>query len=324
MEPTERYDPEDLEHLMLERRFDELLEEERTFALRHLTGRAEYERMRALLLHVREERTEQGTLDAPPKVREHVLRAFREQQRPQWKIWLNSVGGFLLPERPAQYWRPALALGTVAVLVFASLFTWRTMGTDGNKVLAEVKEVKKVAAGENTVAPAPAVATANAQADTDRTSVGGNATQREDALTERSTSSEQNMTENGTNIFAEVADSAPNGIDGSLAGLSQRSIAAVQQNDPTKAKEGARAKSMEKEHTQSASSTLLQNAASADELREDVAAKPTRLEEGVHEPASTRAAGSSKAYADKDTLKRSEAEASPTEDELLGLLRAAW
>lgn len=148
MEPTERYDPEDLEHLMLERRFDELLEEERAFALRHLTGRAEYDRMRSLLLHVREDRTEQGTLDAPPKVREHVLQAFREQQRPQWKIWLNSVGGFLLPERPAQYWRPALAFGMVAVLSSTGVEMWNSLQHKENKVLAEVKQEKQVPKSE--------------------------------------------------------------------------------------------------------------------------------------------------------------------------------
>lgn len=323
MEPTERYDPEDLEHLMLERRFDELLEEERAFALRHLTGRAEYDRMRSLLLHVREDRTEQGTLDAPPQVREHVLQAFREQQRPQWKIWLNSVSGFLLPERPAQYWRPALALGTVAVLVFASLLTWRTMGTDGNKVLAEVKEVKKDASGENAVAPVPVVATANALSDTERTSFGGSAGQLEDAVDPGSASSEQKDSKTDNNSFAEVSDSAPNGSAGSLAGLSERSRTAVQQYDHAQAKEGAPANTMEREHPQAASSALLTNAASADELREDVAAKPTRLEEGAHE-ASTMAVGSNKAYADKDILKISEAGASPKEDELLGLLRAAW
>ncbi|MFZ1618285.1 MAG: hypothetical protein WAT41_13120, partial [Flavobacteriales bacterium] len=297
MEPTERYDPEDLEHLMLERRFDELLEEELAFALRHLTGRAEYDRMRSLLLHVREDRTEQGTLDAPPQVREHVLQAFREQQRPQWKIWLNSVGGFLLPERPAQYWRPALALGTVAVLVFASLLTWRTMGTDGNKVLAEVKEVKKDASGENAVAPVPVVATVNALSDTERTSFGGSAGQLEDAVDPGSASSEQKDSKTENNSFAEVSDSAPNGSAGSLAGLSERSRTAVQQDHHAEAKEGARAKSVEKEHTQPTTGNLPQTAAVADEIREDVSATPTRLEEGVHEPASTRKAGSSKAYA---------------------------
>ncbi|MBK6893886.1 MAG: hypothetical protein IPH00_12330 [Flavobacteriales bacterium] len=140
MERPERYDPEDLEHLMLERGFDELLEEERAYALRHLEGRAEYERMRALLHHVREDKRDHAPMDADPAVRERVLAAFRMQQQPQWRIWLNSVGGFLLPARPSMYWRPALALGTVAVLIFASLMIWNAMEPKENKVLAEVRQ----------------------------------------------------------------------------------------------------------------------------------------------------------------------------------------
>ena len=79
MERPERYDPEDLEHLMLERGFDELLEEERAYALRHLEGRAEYERMRALLHHVREDKRDHAPMDADPAVREP---AAQPQKRP--------------------------------------------------------------------------------------------------------------------------------------------------------------------------------------------------------------------------------------------------
>src|SRR5690606_38827919 len=104
MERPERYDPEDLEHLMLERSVDELLEEERAYALRHLESGAEYERMRALLHHVRDGKSAQAPMHADPAVRERVLQAFRAQQRSPWQIWLNSVGGFLLPARPSSYW----------------------------------------------------------------------------------------------------------------------------------------------------------------------------------------------------------------------------
>jgi hypothetical protein len=116
MERTERYDPEDLEQLMLERGFDELLEEERAYAMRHLAGRAEYERMRALLLHVREEAGQAPEPEAGTWVREQVLQAFRSQREPRWRIWLNAVPGLLFPPGPASPWRPALALGAVAVI----------------------------------------------------------------------------------------------------------------------------------------------------------------------------------------------------------------
>lgn len=139
MERPERYDPEDLEHLMLEHGFDELLEEERAYALRHLTDRAEYERMRALLLHVHEARDEADVPGAGPAVRERVLRAYREQQRPHWRIWLNSLGGSLIPEWPMALKGPALALGTVAVVVFLGLWVRHEMDVRPVNTLAEVK-----------------------------------------------------------------------------------------------------------------------------------------------------------------------------------------
>ena len=142
MERTERYDPEDLEQLMLERSFDELLEEERAFALRHLESRAEYERMRGLLRHLQQSAGSPPVMEADPGVREHVLEAFRAQQKPQWRIWLNSVGGSLFPQRPALYWRPALALGTLAVLTVTALMTYQAFEGKGNKQLAEVKVVQ--------------------------------------------------------------------------------------------------------------------------------------------------------------------------------------
>lgn len=170
MERPERYDPEDLEHLMLERGFDELLEEERAYALRHLADRAEYERMRALLHHVREERDESLPGDAGPAVRERVLQAFRAQRQPQWRIWLNSVGGLLLPARPATFARPLLALGTVAALMIGSLALWNAMRNDGDQVLAEVKQenstptVRAPAGTVDKTEPAPPVETITADA----------------------------------------------------------------------------------------------------------------------------------------------------------------
>lgn len=117
MERRERYDPEDIESLLSERGFDELLEEERAYVLRHLSDRNEYESMRGLLLHMRNERGQEGPLTADPRVREEVLAAYREQQRPQWRIWLNSLGTVLWPKEASAMWRPALAFGSLAVLV---------------------------------------------------------------------------------------------------------------------------------------------------------------------------------------------------------------
>ncbi|MBP7513811.1 MAG: hypothetical protein KA791_04635 [Flavobacteriales bacterium] len=143
MERRELYEPEDIEQLLIERPYDELLEMERAFVLRHLSGRDEYEAMRALLLKVHDDDANMAPIEAEPSVRAHVMDIFRSEQRPQWRIWLNSVHAFLLPKEASAMWRPALALGSVALVAWLVVVN---MGRfEGAKVpqLAEVKDIKE-------------------------------------------------------------------------------------------------------------------------------------------------------------------------------------
>ncbi len=142
MERREQYDPEDIESLLNERSFDELLEEERAYVLRHLANRDEYETMRKLLHEVRNDARSEGAITAPPEVRAHVLDVFRQQQQPQWRVWLNSVGAMLWPKEMSALWRPALALGTMALLITASVFVFR-QSDEHSAQLAELRPVKK-------------------------------------------------------------------------------------------------------------------------------------------------------------------------------------
>jgi hypothetical protein len=156
MERRELYDPEDIEQLLIERAYDDLLEEERAFVLRHLTDRTEYERMRALLLRMHTDEQD-APLDAAPSVRNHVMEAFRAQQRPQWRIWLNSVHAFLLPSEPRDYWRPALAFGSLALVTTLAVVG---VGSFDRSSANEMAEVKAKQLPVNAEQPAPKVATA--------------------------------------------------------------------------------------------------------------------------------------------------------------------
>lgn len=143
MERREQYDPEDIENLLHERSFDELLEEERAYVLRHLNGREEYEQMRALLRQVRDDERLHRPIEADGHVRENVLEAFRAQQRPQWRVWLNSIGGIFLPREGFAMWRPALAIAMLLVLFGVSFYMVRSpiAGTT-ERELAEVRQKK--------------------------------------------------------------------------------------------------------------------------------------------------------------------------------------
>ena len=141
MERRETYDPEDIESLLNERSFDELLEEERAFVLRHLSGREEYEAMRGLLHQVRTE--EQGPhepIAADPHIREHVLKVYRERQMPSWRIWLNTVQAFLLPGEAKAFWRPALAIATVLLLVTGGVLVYQRMSNTEETLVAALEE----------------------------------------------------------------------------------------------------------------------------------------------------------------------------------------
>ncbi|HPF90422.1 MAG TPA: hypothetical protein PLL57_07180 [Flavobacteriales bacterium] len=146
MERHERYDPEDIESLLSERGFDELLPDERAFVLRHVNGRDEYERMRALLHYVRPDERQRGGIEPEERVRETVLAAFRAQQQPAWRIWLNSVSLWLAPKEAAAAWRPALAFASLALLIVAGVVVVRQYeGSRKDPALAElhVKDVKE-------------------------------------------------------------------------------------------------------------------------------------------------------------------------------------
>jgi hypothetical protein len=143
MERPERYDPEDIEHLLSERPFHQLLAEEKAYVLRHIGDAEEYERMRALLLHLREDEQQREPLMPDAASREQVMAAFRAQQRPVWRVWLNSVAAVFAQEHEGFAWRPALALAGVATVLVVSVAVVYRASFTGPEQLAEVVAPKQ-------------------------------------------------------------------------------------------------------------------------------------------------------------------------------------
>jgi len=288
MERPERYDPEDLEHLMLERSFDELLAEEQAFALRHLRDRAEYERMRALLHQVQQQRQVPQNRDADPAVRERVLAAFRAKQQPHWRIWLNSVGAFLFPERPAAYWRPVLAMGLVAVVAIAVLRL--STRPDQAKVLAEAKSA---ATNQHQETPGPAVGSPESVAPPVETPAAGTNAPSQHPTTAQEEAVDSNVPMNG----ADATELPGSPVQTSLAEASTIP-------DTFRAMDGIDA---DRAHED------LAVAKQAAAKRAEVAVGAVTISETAAAPTNAK-------------LDRAHAQehASYTEDDLLGLLQAVW
>ena len=185
MEHREKYDPEDIEHLLGERSFDALLPEERAYVLRHLSDREEYEAMRSTLLQLREGDHRHDPISPDPDVRVQVLRAFRAQASPSWKIHLNALGAWFFPPDARAVLRPALVLGGLALLVVSVMLLVGSPAGDAGQ-LAELRGTK----------PAGPVQQEEA------TSELGTATQLDESVNEQEPSSENEVV--GTELAAKA------------------------------------------------------------------------------------------------------------------------
>ncbi len=133
------YDPEDMEALMLNKSFDELLPDERTFVLQHLSGEQEYESMRQLLF-LSMESMQESKPQPPGALKERVMHDFREHRQTQTQryIWLNFM---------TQVWvafksRPVMQIATACAVLIFVVVLWNPFQGDSKLAESIVKEQK--------------------------------------------------------------------------------------------------------------------------------------------------------------------------------------
>lgn len=125
MDDKRKYDPEDIESLMMHKTFEELYPEEKTFILEHLDSSDEYESMRKTLLTVMAASNDHDRIVADPAIKESLLAEFGTQKRGGFTIWLNSTLAWLAPPKIEWYRKPAfqMAFASIALLVGFFVFS---------------------------------------------------------------------------------------------------------------------------------------------------------------------------------------------------------
>jgi len=118
MEKDQKYDPEDLESLLMHKRFEELYPEEKDFVLRHLEGPEEYSSMRQTLLFVQKNIHDEGGIQPRPEIKSALMAKF-EKEKPvaAWRIWLNGLFAFRMPQL-----RWAMPVGIAAAVLFGWMY----------------------------------------------------------------------------------------------------------------------------------------------------------------------------------------------------------
>ena len=93
-----KYDPEDIESLLLHKQFHELYPEEKEFVLRHLESEQEYESMRSVLMELKNISSNDEWLEPDASIKKNLMKEFSSEKKSRFVIWLNSL--FAFPDRP--------------------------------------------------------------------------------------------------------------------------------------------------------------------------------------------------------------------------------
>lgn len=129
MKDNYTYQPEDIEALLVAKKFDELLEEEKQFVLQHLDSKQEYVQMRNTLLAIKQATKNDNQIKPDEIVKDKLLAMFEEQKHKAAWWRLNSIGAFLFPSDVSLVRKPGFQLASFAALLAIML-------TIGNNVFS--------------------------------------------------------------------------------------------------------------------------------------------------------------------------------------------
>jgi hypothetical protein len=107
MKDNLKYDPEDIESLLMHKQFHELYEEERNFVLQHVEGEEEYESLRRTLFELHDASNNEDLLEPDPAIKKELMSLFVTERKSRFTIWLNSL---FAQTNIEWYKRPAFAL----------------------------------------------------------------------------------------------------------------------------------------------------------------------------------------------------------------------
>ncbi|MEZ4800783.1 MAG: hypothetical protein R2809_13605 [Flavobacteriales bacterium] len=124
MKSNHKYDPEDIESLMLHKQFHELYPEEKEFVLRHLDNEEEYNSMRNTLFEIKEISSNRDLLSPDAGLKKELLRAFQGERKSPFIIWLNSL--FAAPDRSFFGQRGVQLSFSLAVIAIVGIFIFNS------------------------------------------------------------------------------------------------------------------------------------------------------------------------------------------------------
>lgn len=111
------YQPEDIEELLLNKSFSDLLPEEKTFVLSHLESAEAYKQMRETLLAIKKTADQNDLITPETRVKDDLLLLLDKKRRRGAWFTLNGLWAFFFPENQEWFRKPAFQLASLALIV---------------------------------------------------------------------------------------------------------------------------------------------------------------------------------------------------------------
>ena len=139
MNTNHKYDPEDIESLLMHKQFNELYDDEKEFVLQHVKNEEEYNCLRSMLFTLHDVSLQDEWLEPDPSIKKALLKEFAAEKKGGFMVWLNGI--FAMPEI-TWYRRPAFQVAfATAIILIASIWfvNWKL---DQNHVEVAALEVE--------------------------------------------------------------------------------------------------------------------------------------------------------------------------------------
>lgn len=146
MDKNFTYNPEDIEELLMNKSFDELLFEEKEFVLNHVESEQEYKELRNTLLSIKKYSDEQDQLVVPHRIKSELMKLMEQKQRPFGWFNLNSFGAFLFPSGVSFYRKPGIQFASLSLMLLfvINIGLDRIENQSGKLAINTIKEERSI------------------------------------------------------------------------------------------------------------------------------------------------------------------------------------
>ena len=139
-----KYQPEDIEFILLNKDFNELNKEERRFVDEFINSEEEYLLMRKTLLNISKSVHPEVEIVPPYSIKDRLMAEFDEKERVGIVAWWNRMLKALFPENRSILAKPGIQMSLVvcSVLVLVIMIPWTDLGTKKENVAYNENAVK--------------------------------------------------------------------------------------------------------------------------------------------------------------------------------------